>query len=1172
MPDDDLIDSEVEPIPENESEEKSLRRRKSTRRRIWTLVILLVLCFIVNGPLARWLVLYGLNKGLASQGMTGSAEVNGTLSAGFTIHDLSYTGSEGIQTLQISKVAALYKFTELFSGKVREIDLTKGKIVIDIDRFPPSETKEEDEKTALRETLKSIHPWINQPTIAINDLDVSILKSGVQQARFTLEKFDHAAGSNVFEIHKFVATDQENRSTPEQDVHIVWKPEAASIDLFEVLPQIAVKNVNIDWTGDFIGDGTLQFIDASLKVTVAETITAKLSNGSIDSEALDKRFDLELPLGFSLAALDFTIRDWQQPIPEWDIVASADLTSLDFEDYHLRKTVINLSQKNADYQLFINGNLNTNPLNIKVDGQWLSPKSETWWSHTKASYVVDVPKLGTLTHLIDGLPEGIDLTNTSVGTIGSISIKDNVLTQADTKGIISKVLVDNVAFPHLRLNANYDSQGKSTAKLTGLSNGAIVLELDADYGMKDKNYHGELKINTGNPAWLNALAKVFKANVALEDAVSLSWSGSGNAADFTDPNIAHTGSLKVDKLQLKIPDTPKLTITADAAYNWPESVSLKSLTVREQEWAGNAALIWNGKVIDITQVELKHGAEQVAQLSGKTPYQTDITDAKSFFAQKDPWNLSVKTQPIALKKLQEWFKVELLNKMNGTTDLDIQLSGSPAHPEIKGRARASDVKGVDDGNLLPLNLAFDFYSENKQLKITGKLLEGSAERFLLSGAVPFTPSAWLNDPDFVDNFVSKAPLSAEVKINTLNLGRFTKFAPQLEKLTGTLNGTATLSGTIEKPKYLVNLDANVPLIQLKEKGIGDIKNVKLNTKFDQQQKATLKLTALVNGGKFEAGGTVDLADYEKPVFDLFLQTQYALIHRDDMVSVRANADIKLKGKMEEATLSGSIGIAESLFYKDIELIPIGVPSSEVAKVNMPALSKKKADDKLPIPEPFAKWKLDLTIRTDDPVLIRGNVASGNLTGSIKVGGTLERPAPLGTILANNVKAKLPFSILEIKRGEIKFDPKNGLNPILNIRGKSTIGAYDVSVFVYGSANSPKTAFTSYPPLPESEVMTLLATGTTTSGLENQSVATFKAFQIFLLKLQQRNEKPGGNKLFKTLLSGMDDLNLNVGETDPFTGRKFSSATVELHRRWNFTAQVDDTQQTRGLIVYVIRFK
>ena len=442
----------------------------------------------------------------------------------------------------------------------------------------------------------------------------------------------------------------------------------------------------------------------------------------------------------------------------------------------------------------------------------------------------------------------------------------------------------------------------------------------------------------------------------------------------------------------------------------------------------------------------------------------------------------------------------------------------------------------------------------------------------MRGSIPFTPSTWINDPQIKDTLFKKTPLSAEVSFNTLPLGRLKSFVPQLNKIEGNINGNATVSGTIEALQYKVNLDADIPSLDFAQSQIGTVRDVKISSSFSENKKLNTTITAQINGGEFEAGGTVDLTDAKDPDFDLYLRTQYALIHRDDLMSMRANSDLKLIGKQTDATISGTIGIAESVFYKDIDLVPIGVPSSAVAEVNLPALSKKRNNDGFPIPAPFADWKLNLTARTDDPFLIRGNVATGNLTGSVQVGGTLAKPAPQGTITINNVKAKLPLSTLEIAKGEINFTPKNGIDPTLNILGKSTVGNHDVSLFVYGPASAPKTSFTSFPPLPEKDVLSLIATGTTTSGLEDRSVATFKAFQIFLLKLQQRNNKPDGNKLFKALLSGVDDLNLNVGETDPFTGRRFTSAKVNIHRNWNLTAQVDDTQQTRGLVVYVFRFR
>ena len=1168
MPDEE-IDSD---IPEISAEPLTKRSIFKCRRWIWVLTILLVICFLINGPFVRWLALYGLNKGLEAQGMTGRAEISGSLSDGFTIHDLSYSGNQGIQLLEIAESTTNYKFTELFSGRLRTLAFTDTKVVIDLDAFPPSKDKETS-KSKLNESLAKLHGWISHPKISIDHLDITLLRSGGKQAHFQFTALDHAEMSNEFIISGFTASDRQERTTPAQNIRIVWEKESANIDRFEVLPDIAIQDVKIDWSKGFIGSGLLQFIESQLEVSAAsDKITAKLSNGSIDYKQLTERFDLSLPAEFSLAELNIILKNWKQAPPKWDISADIKLSSVDYQDYKLGDTSIQLTQKEHSYELVTEGSLNGNPLTFQAKGQWLAPDSEEWWSSTSASYVMNVPRLGSLTDLLEGIPEKLKLTSTAIRAKGELTIAGSQLKAANVIGEIKGVIAGETQLLPLDIKGDYQHEGQTHAQITARRNGTPVLHLNADYHLNKKSYQASLKLNEPTPDWINALCSTFDTGITLDGSLDLTWSGHGNTQDFTDPKIHQKGQLSVTNLQLTLPDQPTLDIKTEIKYQWPESLDVSFLNVREGDWLAATKLAWNGQSIDVSSIEITEKGNQLATISGKLPFQRTIKSARQFLKQKEPWDIAIKTENTTLKKLGDWFNIEFIRKLTGTAQLDITLRGSPNTPEIRGSVIAKDVKGLDDSTLSPLHTEWDFYSEKEQLIIKGKLLEGSDQRFSFRGGMPFTVSTWLDDPDFLAQFISEAPISAKVDIDTLPLERLKPFVPQLEKIEGFINGKATLSGTLQKPSYLVDLDADIPLIRIAKSDIGDIRKIKLNTKFTENQKVDTKLTAQINGGEFVAGGSIDLKDINAPVFDLYLGTKYALVHRDDILSIRANSDLKLTGTMADATLSGSIGIAESLFYKDIELIPIGVPSSEVARVDLPALSKKKADDKLPIPEPFGAWKLDLTIRTDDPVLIRGNVASGNLTGSIKVGGTLDKPAPLGTVLVNKVKAKLPFSILEVTKGEIKFTPENGLDPTLNIRGKSTVGNHDVSVFVYGSASAPKTTFNSYPPLPETDVMTLVATGTTTAGLENRSVATFKAFQIFLKKLQQRNEKPDGNKLFKTLLSGIDDLNLNVGETDPFTGRKFTSATVDVHPHWNLTAQVDDTQQTRGLVVYVIRFR
>jgi hypothetical protein len=62
------------------------------------------------------------------------------------------------------------------------------------------------------------------------------------------------------------------------------------------------------------------------------------------------------------------------------------------------------------------------------------------------------------------------------------------------------------------------------------------------------------------------------------------------------------------------------------------------------------------------------------------------------------------------------------------------------------------------------------------------------------------------------------------------------------------------------------------------------------------------------------------------------------------------------------------------------------------------------------------------------------------------------------------------------------------------------------------------------------------------------------------------------KLFRGPLNAIQDLNLRVAENDPFSGRKFNSASLEVSDKWTGVVQFDDEGNTRGLLRYSLRFK
>ena len=124
--------------------------------------------------------------------------------------------------------------------------------------------------------------------------------------------------------------------------------------------------------------------------------------------------------------------------------------------------------------------------------------------------------------------------------------------------------------------------------------------------------------------------------------------------------------------------------------------------------------------------------------------------------------------------------------------------------------------------------------------------------------------------------------------------------------------------------------------------------------------------------------------------DVRLRGDHLLLRRDDSLILRANADLHLTGTWEQAQVSGTLGVVDSLFFRDIELLPIGSPFTVPSAAELPKIDTAKSPTGS-VPEPFRNWSLDVTLSTDEPFLIRGNLATGRITGSVRVGGTIGDP-------------------------------------------------------------------------------------------------------------------------------------------------------------------------------------
>ena len=122
----------------------------------------------------------------------------------------------------------------------------------------------------------------------------------------------------------------------------------------------------------------------------------------------------------------------------------------------------------------------------------------------------------------------------------------------------------------------------------------------------------------------------------------------------------------------------------------------------------------------------------------------------------------------------------------------------------------------------------------------------------------------------------------------------------------------------------------------------------------------------------------------------------------------------------------------------------------------------------------------------------------------------------------------------------------------------------------GPPLAPEALFTSEPPLPQEEIISLLATGVTRQELiGNNSVLAGRAAMLLIQQLYRKTFKKGeptkSNSVF-------DRLQVDVGNVDPRTGQQTATARFKLNEQFVLVGDLGVGGDFRGMVKYLIRFK
>ena len=137
---------------------------------------------------------------------------------------------------------------------------------------------------------------------------------------------------------------------------------------------------------------------------------------------------------------------------------------------------------------------------------------------------------------------------------------------------------------------------------------------------------------------------------------------------------------------------------------------------------------------------------------------------------------------------------------------------------------------------------------------------------------------------------------------------------------------------------------------------------------------------------------------------------------------------------------------------------------------------------------------DVEGQTTPGARIQWTGAHVEIEGNVRLRGTWDRPILLGNIHLLGGQMAFRGNKFDLTRGDINFANPFRLDPVLNVEATSTISQYQVTIDFSGPASRLSLNYRSDPPLPDSDIIALLALGS--PGKERDSVGVRRRSQNY----------------------------------------------------------------------------
>jgi len=307
------------------------------------------------------------------------------------------------------------------------------------------------------------------------------------------------------------------------------------------------------------------------------------------------------------------------------------------------------------------------------------------------------------------------------------------------------------------------------------------------------------------------------------------------------------------------------------------------------------------------------------------------------------------------------------------------------------------------------------------------------------------------------NLFDKRDVNLQVK-GTMNLKLAQSFSSNIVS-SGKIDLQMDAKGSLDRPRLQgqVTVDnGNFAYLDFPN----GLSKVTGRLEFDEDRLEVRQLTATTGGGTVTMGGFLT---YQRGLYvDLTAKAKDVRVRYPPGISSTADAQLHLVGSTQQATLSGNVLLTRFGITGGISLTQNG------AALEAP-----------PDPEALSSHILLDVHLTSSPQLSFEN-SYATLAGlvDLRIRGSVAAPSVLGRVSITQGSANFAGTQYQLQRGEIYFSNPVRIDPVIDVDASASVRDYDISLGVHGTLEKLNTVYRSEPPLPQADIIALLALGRT----------------------------------------------------------------------------------------------